>query len=143
MLFFTGKYIRVSESPKSGIVYSMFSSNFLNLLSKHFFFLQMTYSVILKALKIPQNKKSGLKQVLFISWKSSKINAMQFQWQFLITNPGLWLVNILLCKFNTSSKKEMKMIKAQSFNERQEKNVIKVYVNRELHCLYWTPSTDP
>ena len=30
----------------------------------------------------------------------------QFQWQFLITNSGFWLVNILLGKFDTSKKKE-------------------------------------
>ena len=40
---------------------------------------------------------------------------IQFHWQFLITNSGFWLINILLRKFNTSSKKEMKMIKAQLF----------------------------
>ena len=35
----------------------------------------------------------------------------QFHWQILITNFGVWLVNILLQKFDTSSKKEMEMRK--------------------------------
>ena len=42
-----------------------FSSNLLKLLTKHFF-LQMTYSMILKALKIIQNGKSDLNQVVLI-----------------------------------------------------------------------------
>ena len=39
----------------------------------------------------------------------------KFHWQFPITYCGFWLVNILLRKFDTSSKKEMKMIKTQIF----------------------------
>ena len=38
---------------------------------------------------------------------------IQFQWQFLITNSGFWLVNILLCKFDTSSIKVIRMTKTQ------------------------------
>ena len=32
---------------------------------------------------------------------------IQFHWQFLIMFSGFWLVNNLLCKFDTSSKKNM------------------------------------
>ena len=38
---------------------------------------------------------------------------IQFHWQLETTNSHFWLVNILLRKFDTSSKKEMKMIKTQ------------------------------
>ena len=41
--------------------------------------------------------------------------SIHFQWQFIITIFGFWLVNILLLKFDTSSKKEMKMIKTHIF----------------------------
>ena len=37
----------------------------------------------------------------------------QFHWKFWTTNFCFWLVNILLPKFDTSSKKGMKMIKTQ------------------------------
>ena len=40
---------------------------------------------------------------------------IQSHWRFLITYFGFWLVNILLRKFDTSSKKETKMIKTQPF----------------------------
>ena len=40
---------------------------------------------------------------------------IQFHWQFLIPYSGFWLVNILLQKFDTISKKEMKMKKSKIF----------------------------
>ena len=48
------------------ILYSVFFK-FAKFIFKTFFFLQMTYSVISKALKITENKKYDLNQVLFIS----------------------------------------------------------------------------
>ena len=45
----------------------------------------------------------------------AKIFNLQFQWQFLIIYSSFWLVNILLRKFDASSKKEMKMIKNKNF----------------------------
>ena len=53
------------------------------------------------------DENNNLKSTLHIN--------MQFHWQFLITYSGFWLVNILLQKFDTSSKKETKMIKTQPF----------------------------
>ena len=47
---------------------------------------------------------------------------MQIHWQFLITNPGFWLVNILLRELDTLSLKEMKMIRTQFFHENKKKN---------------------
>ena len=47
----------------------------------------------------------------------------QIHLQILTTNSGVWLVNILLWKFDTSSKKKMEMTKTQLFDENQEKNV--------------------
>ena len=46
---------------------------------------------------------------------------VEFHWQFLITYYGFWLVNILLRKFSTSSRKEMRIIKNKNFDEKQEK----------------------
>ena len=54
--------------------------------------------------------------------------AIQFHRQFLITYSDFWMVNILLRKFGTSAKKEMKMIKHKCFDEKQQ-NAKKVYVN--------------
>ena len=39
-------------------------------------------------------------------WTTFEVNNnIQFHWQFFITYSGFWLVNILLPKFDTSSKK--------------------------------------
>ena len=46
---------------------------------------------------------------------------IQFHWQFLIINSGFCFVNILMRKFATSWKKEMKMIKTQVLNDEQQK----------------------
>ena len=51
---------------------------------------------------------------------------LQFHWQFLII-----LANILLWKFDTLSRKEMKIIKNKSFDEKQEKNAKKINKNRK------------
>ena len=66
-------------------------------------------------------RKSGL----FKNALGMRLPPVQFHWQFLTTNSGFWLVNILVRKFNTSSKKEMKMIKSHFLM----KNAEKVYVN--------------
>ena len=54
---------------------------------------------------------------------------VKFHGQFLIISSGFRVVNILLRKLDTSSEKEMKMIKTQFFYEKQQQNVTKVYVN--------------
>ena len=62
-----------------------------------------------------------LKNIGFAPWPNIKLSqtliyyCILFHWQFLITYSGFWLINILLGKFDTSSKKEMKMIKSQFF----------------------------
>ena len=56
---------------------------------------------------------------------------MQFHWQLETTNSRFWLVNILLPKFDTLSKEEMKIIKAQILwwkkTKRKKKNTKKVH----------------
>ena len=54
-----------------------------------------------------------------ISWSGNFVKRHSFR--RLITNFGFWLVNILLHNFDTSSKKETKMIKTQIFDEKQKK----------------------
>ena len=54
---------------------------------------------------------------------------MQFDWQFWITSSCFLSINILLQKIDTLSKKEMKMIKTQIYDEKQQKNVQKVDEN--------------
>lgn len=66
-----------------------------------------------------------------------KYHYMKFLWQFLITNAGFWLVNILLWKFRTSSKKKMKMIKTWIVWWKATKNICK------HEKTIWTLPTDP
>ena len=54
-----------------------------------------------------------------ISWSGNFVERHSFR--RVITNFGFWLVNILLYNFDASSKKEMKMIKTQIFDEKQKK----------------------
>ena len=50
---------------------------------------------------------AGLPRTIDINWSMViSFSCMQFQWQFLITNSGFWLVNILLRKLDTSWKKK-------------------------------------
>ena len=59
---------------------------------------------------------------------------IQLHWQFLITYSCFWLVNILLRKCDTSTKKEMQMIKTKIFwwkTKKKKKIAKKVYV-----CMY-------
>ena len=68
---------------------------------------------------------------------------IQFHRQLRITNSDFGLIILLLQKFDTSSKKEMKMIKTQHFWLKTTTKMSKVvYVNRELHCLLCTATTD-
>ena len=46
---------------------------------------------------------------------------IQFHWQLETANSRFWLVNIMLRKFDTSSKKEMKMIKIQNLWRKTKK----------------------
>ena len=57
------------------------------------------------------DKRSSPSQIVF---------NITFHWQFRVTYSGFWLVNILLRKFDTLSKKESKMIKTQVFDEPQQ-----------------------
>ena len=50
----------------------------------------------------------------FWLWKNKTLDEhIQFHWKFETTNSRFWLVMIQLRKFDTSSKKEIKMIKTQ------------------------------
>ena len=51
----------------------------------------------------------------------------QSQWQFFIVYSSFWLVDILLRKLDTSSNENDK--NSIFFNEKQQKNAKKVYVN--------------
>ena len=59
---------------------------------------------------------------------------IQFHWQFLITNSDFWLVNILLQKFDTSSKNEMKMIKTRTYWWEATKKCQKIYMYICKYC---------
>ena len=52
---------------------------------------------------------------------------MQFHWQLETTNLRFWLVNILLRKFDTLSKKEIKMIKTNFMMKKKTKKTTKKY----------------
>ena len=53
---------------------------------------------------------------------------IQFHWQFLIIIYGFRLVNILLQKFDTSSEKQMKMIKTPIFLMKNNKKMSQEYM---------------
>ena len=64
--------------------------------------------------------KSSFVKVSYILFNHQSVGyismlCIQFHWQFLIISSGFRFVNILLRKFDTSSEKEMKMIKTQIF----------------------------
>ena len=60
----------------------------------------------------------------------------QFHWQILITNFGVWLVNILLQKFDTSSKKKKWKWEKQFFYENQQKKMPNKYTHTLSGILY-------
>ena len=60
-------------------------------------------------------------------WKNS-LPSIQFHWQFLITNSCFWLVSILLRKFDTSSKMEMKMIKNTNVMTKNNTKIARKFV---------------
>ena len=68
---------------------------------------------------------------------------IQVHWQLRINNSCVWLVNILLRKFDTSSKKELKMINKQILWWKTTKNAKKVDASIKQHSLFWTRLTDP
>ena len=73
---------------------------------------------------------------------SQSLPYIQFHRKLETTNSRFWLVNILLLKFDTLSKKEMKMIKTQIlwwWKTTRKKNFIKALSN----IFLWTPHTDP
>ena len=58
---------------------------------------------------------------------SFSFHYIQFYWQLETTNLRFWLVDMLLRKSDTLSKKEMKMIKTQILWWKTTKNAKKVY----------------
>ena len=78
-----------------------------------------------------------------ISYKTSASHR-QFHWNFWTTNSFFWLVNIHLRKFNTLSKKEMKMIKTQLlwWKTNKKKRFRKADANTKVTFLFVTDPTD-
>ena len=70
------------------------------------------------------------------------LSNIQFHWQFLITYSGFWLVNILLLKFDTSSNKEMRMIKIH-FLDKTKKCQESICKYKVAFFILWTHPTDP
>ena len=70
---------------------------------------------------------------------------IQFHWQFLFTNSRFWLVNILLCKFDNLSKKEIKYENPQNSwwkttknAKKKEKHKITFFIlNSPCRLLIW------
>ena len=67
---------------------------------------------------------------------------IQFHWKFWATNSCFWLVNTLLRKFDTSSKKDMKMIKT-NFMMKNNKKCQKSRWKHKVVFLFWTRPTVP
>ena len=104
-----------------------------------------TYAVSRGTISREYINKWPLYRITIISFKletSTFSHSMQFHGQSLITYSGFWLVSILLQKFDTSSNKEMKMIKTQFWGEKQQQNSKKLYVNIKQHSLLWTRPTN-
>ena len=83
----------------------------------------------------------GLDMFIIFIWKCllflGDLLYIQLHWQFPITYSGFWLVNILLRKFDTSSKKEMKMIKTHTFLLKTNKTkTTKTKKCQESTCKY-------
>ena len=83
----------------------------------------------------------GLDMFIIFIWKCllflGDLLYIQLHWQFPITYSGFWLVNILLRKFDTSSKKEMKMIKTHTFLLKTNKTkTTKTKKCQESACKY-------
>ena len=83
----------------------------------------------------------GLDIFIIFTWKCllflGDLLYIQLHWQFPITYSGFWLVNILLRKFDTSSKKEMKMIKTHTFLLKTNKTkTTKTKKCQESTCQY-------
>ena len=58
------------------------------------------------------------------------------------------MVNVLLLKFDTSSKKEIKMIKAHFFDEKQQQQqkqqkCLEIIYKYQIALFMWTCPTDP
>ena len=78
------------------------------------------------------------------SLKHSFKQNIQFHWQLETINSRFWLVNILLRKFDTSSKKEMKMIKTQIlWCKTKKKKMPQKYINALSNIVLWTHPIDP
>ena len=63
--------------------------------------------------------------------------------QILATNYSFWLVNKLSRKIHNSSKKVMKIDKNKFFDEKQQENSQKVYINIKWYTLLRNRPTDP
>ena len=66
--------------------------------------------------------KLNLRSKRSVIFQFKKYWGIQFHWQFWTMNSCFWLVNILLRKFDTSSKKEMKIIKTNFMMKKMAKN---------------------
>ena len=84
-----------------------FCKNFKNTFFKQDFWAIDSDDDIVRSPKKFMCLKQPDKFYVFESLQFIKIYCInrRFQWQFLITNPGFWLVNILFRNFDTSSKK--------------------------------------
>ena len=84
----------------------------------------------------------GLDIFIIFTWKCllflGDLLYIQLHWQFPITYSGFWLVNILLRKFDTSSKKRNENDKSTHFfiENKQNKNNKKEKKCQESTCKY-------
>ena len=69
---------------------------------------------------------------------------IQFHWQLETINSRFWLLNILLRKFDISTKKEMKMTKTDFMMKNNNNNKVpKKYIKTLSNVFLWTLLTAP
>ena len=137
--------MRVRDKQQFGVFYTLFSANLLNLFSKHYFFSKWYIRRLRKRWR--SHKTKNLSWTRFYLSLEKVIKLMLYRYSstdnfFSPIADSDWLI-FCCVNVDTSSKKEMKMIKMHFLNEKQEKDNIKRNLNRELHYLLWTFSTDP
>ena len=69
-----------------------------------------------------------VENVKIVSSRLNLVASIQLHWHLDTTNSRFWLVNMLLRKFDTLSKKEMKMIKTQILWRKAAKKMSKKYM---------------
>ena len=92
-------------------------------------------------LKLPKLYNTFFTQLLMLPKSSEIVHAVPQQ--ILATNYSFWLVNKLLRKIHNSSKKVMKIDKNKFFDEKQQENSQKVYINIKWYTLLRNRPTDP